>query len=63
MHIDKNRPSVPLRSGGHWQEVLCARPDTISLIIDGKCAGVIYCSKVNMTKVECEPVSDIIRYI
>lgn len=41
MHIYKDRPSVPLRSGGHWQEVSFGRSDTISHIIDRKCGGVL----------------------
>lgn len=36
MHIHKGRPSVPLCSGGHWQEVLTWRSDTMSHIIDRK---------------------------
>lgn len=55
MHIHKDGPSVPLRSGGHWQEVLFGRSDTISHIMDRKFGGVVYCSKVNMSKVQREP--------
>lgn len=52
--MHKDRPSVLLRSGGLWQEVLFGRSDTISHIIDRKCGGVGYCSKVNMIKVQWE---------
>lgn len=54
-HMHKDRPSVPLHSGAHWQEVLFWSSDTMSHFIDGKYSGVVYCSKLNMTNVQFEP--------